>query len=464
MVEVTAILQQRLADPFDPAEAFYAGALPSMVRTLDPHSAFLDPHQFESLQEMQRSTEKGFGSVVSLSFGRVIVLQTLPESPSMRAGLSPGDEIVSINGYVLSRLSVEQLVGLLSQSRQQKAELMVQRPNFARLIPLTLIPEELADPSVRLAFEIEKNIGYVKVGNFEAETDRELKAAIDRLGGHDLGGLILDLRKNPGGVIDAAVRLAALFLEPRQRIVWIQGRGGPQEEVRAPPDNEPYRFPLVVLLNEESASASELVAGALQDHDRATIVGTRSYGKGLVQSVYPLSHDSGLALTTAVYLSPSERPIQRPLGDCGDLQLASCEQTEPRMYRTASGREILGGGGIQPDDVVYPRGYSRFEAAVAASNSYLDFARELVRGKENRIDRSFEITPAILDDFQLFLSERQIRPTLAEWTSNVEVIRASLKQEALNLTVGVDAGDAVELGIDPQVRAAIQAIRGLRER
>ena len=459
VTEVTAILQQKLADPFDPAEAFYAGAIPSMMRTLDPHSAFLDPQQFESLQEMQRSTEKGFGSVVSLSFGRVTVLQTLPESPSMRAGLSPGDEIVGINGYVLAQLSVEQLIGLLSQSRQQKAQLMVKRPNFVRLIPLVLVPEEMADPSVRQAFEIEDGIGYVKVGNFEADTDRELKAAIEKLGGHELRGLVLDLRKNPGGVIEAAVRAAALFLEPRQRIFWIQGRNGPQEEVRTPPDNKPYRFPLAVLLNEESASAAELVSGALQDHDRATILGTRSYGKGLVQSVYPLSEGAGLALTTALYLTPSERPIQRPIGDCLEFQLASCDEEEAGVYETDSGRKILGGGGVQPDEVVYPRSYSRFEIAMAASNSYLDFAQKLVRERNGKIDRSFEITPAILDDFQLFLSRRQIQPSLSEWTATVDLIRNSLRQEVMNLTVGVDAGEEIELRLDPQVRAAIRALR-----
>ena len=463
VAEVTAILQQKLADRFDPEAAFYAGAIPSMVRTLDPHSAFLDPQQFESLQEMQRSTEKGFGSVVSLGFGRVTVLQTLPESPSMRAGLSAGDEIVAINGYVLSQLSVEQLVGLLTQSRQQKAQLMVKRPNVVRLIPLVLVPEEMADPSVRQAFEIEDGIGYVKVANFEAETDRELKAAIDGLGGQDLGGLVLDLRKNPGGVIDAAARLAALFLKPRERIFWIQGRDGPQEEIRTPADNKPYSFPLSVLMNEESASASELVAGALQDHDRATILGTRSYGKGLVQSVYTLSENAGLALTTALYLTPSERPIQRSMGNCQEFQLALCKEQEAGVYETVSGRKIPGGGGVQPDEVVYPRSYSRFEMAIGASNSYFDFAQELLRKRGGKADRSFEVTPEILDAFQLFLSERQIRPSLSEWTATVDIIRAGLKQEVLTLSVGVDAGEEIELRLDPQVRAAIRAIQAKRK-
>ncbi|MBI1354839.1 MAG: S41 family peptidase [Acidobacteria bacterium] len=462
IAEVFSLLEQRLADPFDVNQAFYAGAIPAMVRTLDPHSAFLDPQQFESLQQMQRSTEKGFGSVVSISLGRVTVLQTLPESPSMRAGLSPGDEIVAINGYVLSQLSVEQLVGLLSQSRQQPAQLMVQRPNFARLIPLTLVPEEMADPSVRNPFHLEDGIGYVKLGSFGGATDVELHEAIESLGGRDLKGLVIDLRKNPGGVVEAAIGVAALFLEPNQRILWIQGRNGPQEEVRAPADNEPYRFPVAVVVNEETASASEIVSGALQDHDRAAIVGTRTYGKGLVQRVYPLSEDSGLALTTALYLSPSERPIQRPMGDCQEFQLASCEQQEAGEYATDSGRMIPGGGGVQPDVVVAPRSYSRFEIAIAASNSYLDFARKIVEERKEAVGPDFQVTPAILDDFQLFLSKRSIRPTLSEWTATVELIRAGLQQEVLNLAVGVDAGERIELRVDPQIKAALAQIRAKR--
>ncbi len=462
--EVLSVIQTRSADPADLGAALYQGAIPAMVRRLDPHSAFLDPQQFESLKEMQRSTEKGFGSVVSLNHGRVIVLQTLPESPSMRAGLAAGDEIVGINGYQVAALSIDQLVALLSQSRQQPAELMVKRPNFARLIPMTLTPEELADPSVREAFLLRDKVGYIKVANFEADTHTELRLAIEELGGRDLQGLVLDFRKNPGGVIEAAVRMAAMFLEPGQRILWIQGRDGPQEEVRVPPGNEPYHFPLAILVNDETASAAELVSGALQDHDRATIVGVRSFGKGLVQSVFELSEEAGLALTTARYLSPSGRPIQRSLDDCADFQFASCkDDAPPKSYPTDSGREILGGGGIAPDRRSLPRQYTPFEAWLKGSDSFLAFARNFVNRRREPIDASFDVTPAMLDEFQLDLSERGTRVTLSEWTATVEFIRQSLRQEIFNLTLGVEKGDEIELRNDPQVSTALDAIEQQRQ-
>jgi carboxyl-terminal processing protease len=461
LTEVLSVVQERAADPVDPAAALYRGAIPAMVRRLDPHSAFLDPQQFESLKEMQRSTEKGFGSVVSLNHGRIMVLQTLPESPSMRAGLAPGDEIVGINGYQVAALTIDQLVALLSQSRQQRAELMVRKPNFTRLIPMTLTPAELADPSVRQHFLLKDGVGYAKVANFEADTASELREAIETLGGDSLHGLVLDFRKNPGGVIEAAVRVAAMFLEPRQRILWIQGRDGPQEEVRVPPDNEPYRFPLAILVDDETASASELVSGALQDHDRAVIVGQRSFGKGLVQSVFPLTDDAGLALTTALYLSPSGRPIQRSLSNCADFQFAACQDDEPlKSYPTDSGREILGGGGIAPDRNVLPRQYAPFEAWLKASDSLLIFARSFLSKRKEPIDESFQVTPAMLDAFQLFLAERGTQVSLSEWSAAVEFIRQGLRQEIFNLSLGVDKGDEVELHNDPQVRAALQAVVG----
>ena len=456
------VLEERLADPVNVTEALYQGALPAMVRTLDPHSAFLDPQQFEALAEMQRSTEKGFGSIVSLTPGRVVVLQTLAESPSAKAGLSPGDEIVAMNGYQLAQLSIEQLVGLLTEARQHSVQLMVKRPNFVRLIPMTLVPEELADPSVQGKFHITPDVAYIKIANFEAATDRELHQAIENLGGHRLKGLVLDLRDNPGGVIEAAVRAAALFLEPDQRILWIRGREGPQEEVRAPEHFPSYDFPLAVLIDSRTASAAELLAGALQDHDRAVLVGLRSFGKGLVQSVFPLSEGAGLALTTAQYLAPSGRVIQRLYNNCKDYQMGPCDEDpdEPKSFRTDSGREIPGGGGIAPDRVVYPETYffSPFQAFLKGNNAFFDFAQQHLRRHNVDVGEDFEVTPEMLDQFQLFLSERGVQVTLAEWTATLEFIRQNLKQEIVNLTFGVERGDQIELGHDPQVLAAIESL------
>ena len=455
-VEVFNLVDKNLADPIDPGDAIYRGAMPAMVRTLDPHSAFLDPQQFESLQEMQRSTEKGFGSVVSLLPGRVIVLQTLPGSPSERSGLVPGDEIVAVNGHQLSQLTIEQLVGLLGQSRQGRAELMVMRPAFTRLIPMALVPTEMADPSVTRAFFLEEGIAHIKVGNFEQQTARELKDAIEGLGGAALKGLVLDMRGNPGGLVQAAVQAAAYFLDPGQRILWIGGRDGPKEELTVPPEATPYKFPLAVLIDSRSASAAELVAAALQDNGRATILGERSYGKGIIQSVFSLSQDTALALTTAQYLTPDGRVIQRSLGDCRDYILSTCPDEADAELGT--GGEEARRGGVEPDQITYPRQFTEFERVIEATNSFFEFAKQL-SDKNLKVSEEFEVTPEMLDDFQLFLSERRIRPGLSEWSATLEFIRSRLKQEIFNLAFGVERGDELEILRDLEVQAALLAVK-----
>ena len=442
------MLDENLAGSFDPAAAIYGGALPAMLQTLDPHSAFLDPFQFESLQEMQRSTEKGFGSVVNLLPGRVIVLQTLPDSPSARAGIAPGDEILVLNGQPLAYMPIEQLVAVLGNARQGRAELMVKRPHFTKLIEMSLIPAEMADPSVSRHFLIEPGLAYVKVLNFEAETAKELSEALEAMGGEELEGLVLDLRGNPGGIVESAVQVAAFFLEPGDRLLWVDGRGGPKEELRVPPGFKPYRFPIRVMIDERTASAAEIVAGALQDHQRARVLGLRSFGKGLVQSVFELSGGTALALTTAFYQTPEGRTIQRSLGACGEFQLAACVEEQAPEQR----------GGIEPDLITGPRPLSAFEQAMLASNSFLEFVRDYVANRSG-FDETFEADNSMLDDFQAFLSERHIRPSIAEWSSTLQFIRSMLKQEVLNLTIGVAAGDEVEIRRDPAIQTAIRELR-----
>ena len=458
-LDVYRVVEQNLADAIDPEQAFYQGALPAMVRTLDPHSAFLDRDKFESLKEMQRSTEKGFGSVVALSPGRVIVLQTLPGSPSARSGLSSGDEIAAVNGHPLAHLSIPQLVALLGQSRQTKVQLMVKRPTLPRLLPMTLVPAEMADPSVSRTLILKPGIAYIKLANFERDTARELKEAIESAGGVALRGLVLDLRGNPGGLLEAALQTAVFFLGSGQEILWIRAREGEGEAVRVPAGFEPYQFPIAVLTDSRTASAAELVAGALQDHKRATIVGEPTFGKGLVQSVFELSEGAGLALTTAVYLTPSGRSIQRPLGDCRLFILTPCDESQPgdAGSETGSPPPAADAGGISPDTIVYPRSLSRLEMVIEAAGYFLDFAQQF-SSKEPDIANDFEVSPQLLDEFQLFLSERQISPGLSDWSASLDFIRSRLQQEILNFALGVAKGDEVEVRRDPQVKAALRTI------
>ncbi|HYW42539.1 MAG TPA: S41 family peptidase [Bryobacteraceae bacterium] len=459
LIGTYAILEHNAADPVSSEQAFFQGAIPGLLKRLDPHSVFFDPGQFEQLKRMETSTQKGFGTVVSLLPGRVIVLQALPGTPSAKAGLLPGDEILGINGYVISRLDLDQLTELLTQSRQQQAQLDVRRSGTGSVMRLVLTPEEMQAPSVERAFFVGAGIGYIRVSSFDANTAIEIKKAIEKLGGDRLAGLVLDLRNNPGGMVTTALDTSALFLKPGAKIFTVRGRSVPEKAEVVPSIATPYGFKLAILINEKTASASEIVTGAMQDHDRAVVVGAPSYGKGLVQSVYPLSQGAGLALTTALYYTPSGRSIQKPLdAEKFELGATTAHPNTQAEFHTDKGRTVTGGGGIRPDFVVYPPAMNRLRAVLDASGSFTNFATEYLRS--NKVTEEFEVTPQVLNEFQVFLSARSIQPGVAEWSTELEFVSNRLKTEIFNQAFGVEKGDEVEAQRDPLIQKALEAIGG----
>jgi carboxyl-terminal processing protease len=459
LVSAFALVEENAADPVSSEQVFYQGVIPGMLRRLDPHSVFFDPQQFDQLKQLETSTRKGFGSVVSVLPGRVIVLQTLPGTPSAKSGMSPGDEILAVNNIRLDRLDMDQLIGLLQQSRQQPARLAVRRPGNARMLDFTLTPEEMQQPSVERVFLLKPGIGYLRIASFDEKTGEQIKSAIESLGGRELKGLVLDLRNNPGGLLTSALETASLFLKPGLPILTVRGRAVPQKEEKVPADAKPYEFPVAALINGKSASASEIVAGALQDHDRGVIVGEQSFGKGLVQSVFPLADSTGLALTTALYYTPSGRSIQKPFDPSQFALGATAAHPNAKSdFRTDKGRAVRGGGGIMPDVVVYPPGVSRLKAALEGSASFTSFATDYTQ--KHKVTGTFDVTPALLDDFHIFLAEHGIQPSLSEWSSELDFIQNRLKTEIFNQALGVAKGDEVEAQRDPQIQRAVELIAG----
>jgi carboxyl-terminal processing protease len=455
MIDVFATVESEAADPITADHAIYEGAIPGMLRTLDPHSSFFDPSQFDQLKQMQQSEVKGFGTIVSILPGRVIVLQAMEGAPAAKAGLSAGDEILAINNIAVAPLEPEQLVELLSYARQKAAALDVRHPGNVRVFRLTLSPELIDTPSVDRAFQIAPGIGYLRIKSFEQRTSSLVKEKIEELGGAKLKGLVLDLRENPGGVVQAAAEIASMFLAPKQLLFSIRGRNQEEQEVRVPDSADPYKFPLAVLVDGRTASAAEILTGALQDHDRAKVFGESTYGKGLVQSVLPLSNNTGVALTVAFYYTPSGRSIQKPLAS-GSLDIRAA--AKPGVFHTDSGREVHGGGGIEPDEVVFRPAESRLLQVLDATGALTTFAGEYVTS--HQIDSSFEVTPAILDQLQVYLSARDIRPGISDWLHDRDVIQSKLKQDIFNLKFGVEKGDQVEMQRDVVVRHALDRTMG----
>ena len=418
--------------------------------SLDPHTQFFDPAQFTQLKQMQDSEQKGFGSIVSVLPGQVIFLQTFPGTPSNRAGIQAGDQLVAVNNFQIQSLDPQQIVELLTEARQQKITTFIRRQGDARLLQFTLSPELVDAPSVDRAFLLHPGYGYIRVASWDVQTAKQLHDALQKIDADHLRGLVIDLRNNPGGIVKAALDAAALFLEPGQRILTARGRSKETDTADVPKNAKPYHFTLAVIVNEKTASASEIFSGALQDHDRATIVGEPTYGKGLVQGVMPLSDGAGLAITTAFYYTPSGRSIQKPLRYSALSQTFNERPATPLpTYKTDKGRTVTGGGGIQPDILVYNAPVTRLESVLDASGAVTAFATEYL-STHSPLPENFNVTGEILDELKVQLASRQIQPNAGEWSTDLPWIRSRLKEEIITQARGVDKGDEIQAQRDPR--------------
>lgn len=457
--EVFSTVQSEGAEAQAPDKLIYGGAIPSMLRQLDPHTQFFDPGQFEQLKQMEDSEQKGFGSIVSVLPGQVIFLQTLPGTPSNKAGIQAGDELLAVNNIAIRSLEAEQIIELLTEARRQKVSIYIRRQGSPHLLQFNLTPELVDQPSVDRAYMLKPGVGYVRVSSWDLQTAKQLHDAVEKLGGDSLSGLVLDLRNNPGGLVKAALDAASMFLRPGQRILTARGRTSEVEAVDVPQKATPYHFSMAVLVNEKTASASEILAGALQDHDRAVIVGDPTYGKGLVQSVMPLSGGTGLAITTAFYYTPSGRSIQKPLQNSAlSGTFNDKPQAQRPKYKTDDGRAVMGGGGIQPDVIVSSAPLTRLETVLDASGAITSFATEYL-SKHSPLPDRFAVRPEIIDDFKVFLSSRRIQPGVGEWANERTWITNRLKEEIITQARGVAEGDEIQANNDPQVQAALKALK-----
>ncbi len=459
-IDVLITVQAQAADPVSTQKSIYGGAIPSMLHQLDPHTQFFDASQFQQLKQMQDSEQKGFGSIVSVLPGQVIFLQTLPGTPSNKAGIQAGDELVAINNYAIRTLDPQQIIELLTEARQQKITIFVRRQGFSHLFQFSLNPELMDSPSVDRAYFLKPGFAIIRVTSWDAHTATELHNTIEKLSPDKIKGLILDLRNNPGGLVKSALDAASMFLQPGQRILTARGRSQEVDSADVPRAAQPYPFSLALIVNGKTASASEILSGALQDHDRATIVGEPTYGKGLVQSVMPLSGGTGLAITTAFYYTPSGRSIQKPLRDSAlsDTFSETASASRP-TYKTDKGRVVTGGGGIQPDILVDPAEPTRFEAVLDSSGAMTAFATHYLASHSPLPDQ-FEVTTDLLDELKVELATRSIQPTAAEWIQETPWLKSRLQEEIVTQARGVDKGEEILAQRDPQIQAALHAIEG----
>jgi carboxyl-terminal processing protease len=286
------LVEQNYAEPLtgEKAEkAVYDGAIPGMLRVLDPHSSFYDPKAYAKMREDQHGKYYGVGMLIQPQSNKIVVVSPFEGTPSFKAGIRPGDVIVAVDGKSTDNMNSEDVANVLKGPKGTHVQITIAREGAAKPLVFDLIRDEIPHNSIDLSYMIRPNVGYVHITNFQETTGRELSDALDHFGSVD--GLILDLRGNPGGLLSEAVAVCDKFLEKGQVIVSQRGRAFPEQTYRATHGNGGREYPIVVLVNHGTASAAEIVSGALQDHDRAIIAGETTFGKGLVQTVYPAGAD-----------------------------------------------------------------------------------------------------------------------------------------------------------------------------
>ncbi len=462
--KVLDLVEQNFADPVKADTSIYDGAIPGMLHTLDPHSNFFDPKAYAAMQEEQRARYFGVGMTVRQDGERTVVVAPFGNSPAYKAGLRPYDTILEVNDKKTDGLNMTQVIDLIKGPRGTYVQLKIGRQGNAKPLTFNVMRDEIPRPSVSEAFWIKPGIAYVEVQNFTDEnTSKELAEKLSRLGEKDIKGLVLDLRGNPGGILNEGIEVAGQFLKKNQIVVSDRGRTQPNKSFTAHRDNGGKDYPMVVIVDRNSASAAEIVSGALQDHDRAWILGETTFGKGLVQSVFPLSENTALALTTMHYYTPSGRLIQRDYSNISFLDYyynANRDQKNTADVKmTDSGRTVYGGGGITPDEKYVPEKFNKFQIEVLRHFGFFKFSAEFFGPRTDaKLPKGWEPDEDVVNQFHEFLLKNKIDFTEADFTGNHQWLKEQLKREMYITAFSLEESEKVRIQQDREVAQAVDAM------
>ena len=482
----------------------YKSSIVGMLRTLDPHSNYFDKEEFDELKTDQRSEYTGIGATIqNYAVGDAVetyVTATFHNSPAARAGLRFGDRIEAVDGVSMHGKSSAEVRDKIRGPRDSEVKVTITHASSGKTEVVDIVRAAVGQPSVPDKYMIRPGVGYIDMTHgFNYDTAQLLQDALDELHKRGMTSLVLDLRNNPGGFLDKAIEVAEIFLPTGQRILTQKGRLNERTyDANCPIDSygnrrckekEPDRTPLVILVNDYTASASEIVAGAMQDHDRALIVGQTSFGKGLVQSIIPMDYGTGLTLTSAKYYTPSGRLIQRDYSDTGwydyisrggTLRDNTTDQNKPAgpASRTDTGRPVYGGGGITPDEPVKPQLLTNLQ--VRLRDPLFFFAREVANGRVPGLDRykvegaiQFEHTLAPNDfpmNEMVFNAFKDYVAKDANWkvfTPQLDRNRAFIEQQLRYQLATAAYGTVGALQVltkdDPQIAKAVEVVPRARD-
>lgn len=450
-------------------------AIDGMLADLDPHSQFLAERQYDDLMTSTQGSFGGLGIEISVRDNYPTVIAPIEGTPAYIQGVQGGDQIIEIEGDDTYGWTISQAIAKLRGKEGTEVHFKVHREGVEKTIDYAVTRAIIEIESVRYSFKI-GDVGYIRVVNFAQDTADELQARLTDLESQHIKGLVLDLRYNPGGLLRAARDVSQLFLDSGKKIVYTRGRTARQNadyySTTPSPKIHGRDYPVVVLVNEASASASEIVAGALQDWDSALIVGETSFGKGSVQTVYPLSETEALKLTTAKYYTPSGRCIHKdhkkdrqadeededapanPKPTDAKLQDKKPETPDPALtFRTVGGRTVYGGGGIMPDVTIPQTELTQFAIDVERKNYFFNYAIKWVAKHPSAKD--FKVTPEVLAEFKQLLTDDKFVIDQPAWDANAEYLDRGLRREIARRLHGTKAAYMVSIEGDDQLKKAL---------
>jgi len=453
------LVEQNYAEPLNgekAEKAVYDGAIPGMLRVLDPHSSFYDPKAYAKMREDQHGKYYGVGMLIQPQNNKIVVVSPFEGTPSYKAHIHPGDIIVAVDGKSTENMNSEDVANVLKGPKGTHVIITIAREGSSTPLVFDLVRDEIPHNSIDLSYMIRPSVGYVHITNFQETTGRELSDVLDKFGNVD--GLVLDLRGNPGGLLSEAVAVCDKFLEKGQVIVSQRGRAFPEQTYRATHGNGGHEYPIVVLVNHGTASAAEIVSGALQDHDRAIIAGEITFGKGLVQTVYPLSENTGLALTTYHYYTPSGRLIQRnyngvSLYDYYYNHDQPQDEKSREVKATDSGRTVFGGGGITPDDKIDTPKSVPMQDVLLEHYAFFNFGTHYMANRT--VGRDFQVDDAVMTDFKQWLTSQHIPYTDADLAPIMDWVKANIKAEVFTRQFGQEEGLKVRANWDPMINKSL---------
>lgn len=462
--EVLIKLKQNYVTDLDDATIIKA-AIEGMLNSTDPHTSYFTPDEFTDFTTSTKGEFGGLGIQIDKKGDYITVVSPIEGTPAYRMGINAGDRIVKVDGISVVGVNTDEAIKKMRGLVGTKVVITISRPGATDLMDFEITREVIKIKSVPYAFKMDNNIGYIRISQFSESTDNELKAALDNLEGQKIKGLIIDLRFNPGGLLDQAIDTVNEFIGSNKLVVETKGRvQSTNRQYYTKLNRTPKDYPIIVLINEASASAAEIFAGSLQDWDTGLIVGKTSFGKGSVQQLFPLTNGNGVKITTSHYYIKSGRCIHKEINDklLTGKQVTETEKqnaikkAHDTIYHTTKGRVVYGGGGIAPDIDISSDLLTNMGVELRRKNVFFNFAVDYMIKHDRTVDKSFNVDNALFEQFLDYAKKQDVKFTSADVDSTASFIRNSLASEIVSKQHGELEGYKITIKMDSQLQKAVE--------